>query len=540
MSSLPGTQLRQPDRHNFIRLQSNQAKVLVCALGLLVFLVDMEVPADLDIAIFYCFVIVLCVWTRSRVYLWSATTIFALVTFPGLLLSPAPVTGPITWVNWANRLFGIGALVLVAGFLHFQMRNFRLLENTVSARRKAEAELKESEARLRIAQAAGRIGSWQWMPWESKYTWSEECYDIFGIDRGEKRFVEKWRSAVDAQDLGVVDGAVASWDERDSFELDYRYQHPTRGLRWIHTRGRVLRHDPAGNCWFGICHDITERKQTELLLHQSQSMLEAKVEERTAELRKLSAQLLQLQDEERRRIARELHDSLGQYLASLKINLDQLAGAGSSLELQRAHDAHLLSDCVEMVQQCIVETRTLSHLLHPPLLDEVGFASAARWYVEEFMRRSHIEARLELPSNVPRLPSAIELALFRILQESLTNVHRYSHSSAVDVELAIEPKNVVLTVRDYGRGIPEELVKEFREHGTGAGVGLSGMRERVKELGGQLELSSDAHGTTLRASIPVSISNSKRADSTTVTAASAWDELGSSSSNPDFEIGKAV
>ena len=534
MSSLSGTQVRQPDLEHRVRLQPNQAKVLVCVLGLLVFVIDLMVPADVDVGIFYCFVILLCAWTYSLTFLWSTAIVFAAATLPGLLLSPPPVTGPLSWADWTNRLFGMGALVLVAGFLHFRMRNFRLLENTISARKKAEAELRESEARLRIAQAAGRIGSWQWIPWKGKYTWSEECYDIFGIDCGEKMFVDQWRSAVDPEDLAAVEGAVASSAEHDSFELDYRYQHPTRGSRWIHVRGRVFRHDPGGKCWFGICHDITDRKQTELLLHQSQSLLEAMVEERTAELRKLSAQLLQSQDEERRRIARELHDSLGQYLASLKINLDQLAEAGSAIDLQRGHDAHLLAGCLETVEQCIVETRTLSHLLHPPLLDEVGFASAARWYVEQFMRRSHIEARLELPPDIRRLPSATELTLFRILQESLTNVHHHSHSSRVDVELAMHPEKVVLTVRDYGRGIPEEMVKKFCEHGTGVGVGLSGMRERAKELGGRLELSSDVHGTTLRVSLPVSISNSKQTKSTTVTASSAGDELVSSSLGLDF------
>lgn len=135
----------------------------------------------------------------------------------------------------------------------------------------------------------------------------------------------------------------------------------------------------TGSRLFGIAHDITERKQVESILQQSQSTLEVLVEQRTAELRRLSAELLQAQDEERRRLARELHDSFGQYLAVLKIDLDQLSGAGHVTELARKRNAELLSECLETVGRCIVETRTMSHLLHPPLLDEAGFASAARW-----------------------------------------------------------------------------------------------------------------------------------------------------------------
>jgi len=134
--------------------------------------------------------------------------------------------------------------------------------------------------------------------------------------------------------------------------------------------------------------------------------------------------------------------------------------------------AGLVSDCLRTVQRCIVETRTLSHLLHPPLLDEAGFASAARCYVEEFDKRSEIDLRLELPDGLPRLTPALELALFRALQESLTNVHRYSGSSSVDIKVTMDAQSIVLIVRDYGRGIPEEILRNFHEHGSGVGVGF--------------------------------------------------------------------
>jgi signal transduction histidine kinase len=143
-------------------------------------------------------------------------------------------------------------------------------------------------------------------------------------------------------------------------------------------------------------------------------------------------------------------------------------------------------------------------------LDEAGFASAARWYVEGFANRSKVKMRLDLPVDFPRLASALELGLFRALQESLTNVHRYSGASEVDICVAADAEEVLLTVQDNGRGIAAEIVREFRDHGSGVGIGLSGMRERMIELGGRLELSSgDAHGTLVCARVPLSKPPSK-------------------------------
>src|SRR5579871_2591062 len=171
---------------------------------------------------------------------------------------------------------------------------------------------------------------------------------------------------------------------------------------------------------------LRERQAAEKALRRAHDALESLVEERTAALRRLSVKLLTVQDEERRRIARELHDSLGQDLTAAKISLDMLAS-----ECDEASDH--LREAQILVNRCIADTRTLSHLLHPPLLDEAGFTSAAKWYVEGFGRRSGIAARLELPEHVSRLPRRTETALFRILQEALTNVHRHSGSRAVEV-----------------------------------------------------------------------------------------------------------
>ena len=252
----------------------------------------------------------------------------------------------------------------------------------------------------------------------------------------------------------------------------------------------------AINCFY----DVTGRRATEdalrqsaIHLRQANEELEFVVQKRTASLRHLSAKLMRLQDEEHRRIARNLHDSLGQYLASIKMNLDSLNRADTP------NKDEVLSAALESVVRAISETRTLSCLLHPPLLDEVGFASAARWYTDEFAKRSGIKVELELPEGVDRLPELVRIALFRILQESLTNVHRHSGSTSVEVCLKTNHQ-AVLTVRDFGRGVPAELVHQT--NGKHFGVGLSGMRERVNDLGGTFEIQSSRNGTLITVSIP--------------------------------------
>jgi len=162
-----------------------------------------------------------------------------------------------------------------------------------------------------------------------------------------------------------------------------------------------------------------------------------------------------------------------------------------------------LNEAQHLIDRAISDIRTLSHLLHPPLLDEAGFGSAARWFVEGFGRRSGIVTRLRMPANLDRLPSEIETALFRILQEALTNVHRHSGSRAVEVRLSIYQSDVTLAIDDNGKGIPQDVLERFGKSGVNLGVGLAGMRERVKELGGRLELKSDKSGTRLKATIPI-------------------------------------
>ncbi len=247
---------------------------------------------------------------------------------------------------------------------------------------------------------------------------------------------------------------------------------------------------------YEIRDHLQKRAQAEEALRRAHDALESLVEQRTAALRRLSARLLRVQDEERRRIARELHDSLGQYLTAAKINLDVLA--------RTKGDGAYLREAQQLIDRAISDTRTLSHLLHPPLLDEAGFISAAHWYVEGFGKRSGIRASLEIPEGFERLPSEIETALFRILQESLTNVHRHSASRSVEVRLTRDSSFVTLSIQDHGKGIPADTLDRFKKTGTNVGVGLAGMRERIKELGGTFHLESGPKGTLLKAIVPVS------------------------------------
>ena len=241
--------------------------------------------------------------------------------------------------------------------------------------------------------------------------------------------------------------------------------------------------------------EVAERRRAEEKLRRHQAELESLVEQRTAALRQLSSRLLSLQDSERRRIARELHDSLGQYLVALKLNVDVLRKAPGRPELW--------SQSEELMERCIAEVRTLSYLLHPPTMDAVGIVSAARWYVEGFSLRSGLKLSLEAPDEPVRLPDPTELALFRVLQEALTNVHRHSGASAADILIRRSNGHVILEVNDNGRGMPAEALQRFRKTGSGTGVGLMSMHERARELGGNFEVESSSSGTFVRVTIPV-------------------------------------
>jgi signal transduction histidine kinase len=251
-------------------------------------------------------------------------------------------------------------------------------------------------------------------------------------------------------------------------------------------------------------HDQLEERvrQRTVELSQALARLESEIEvrkETEEQLRHLSVRLMTLQDEERRRIARELHDTTGQTLVALKITI----GSVQQLTMNTPGLPPLIDDLNAFADEALREIRTTSYLLHPPLLDEAGFASAARWFVEGFAKRSQIQVQLEISEPLERLSRECELVLFRVLQESLTNVHRHSRASAAGVKLTMDAGQAHLEVSDNGRGIDELRVQQFQKSNGSVGVGIAGMRERVRQLGGTLDISSDQSGTTVRVDLPV-------------------------------------
>jgi two-component system NarL family sensor kinase len=226
----------------------------------------------------------------------------------------------------------------------------------------------------------------------------------------------------------------------------------------------------------GITRELAERKRAE------QAALD------------LSSQLLNAQDQERRKIARDLHDGLGQVLVAAKLIADSFQ--------KRTPDPQRISELRDLLEDAVSSTRSMSHLLYPPLVDELGFISAARSYLEGFSKRTGIEFSFDLPDSPQRLPRDLELALFRILQEALTNIQRHSKSTKAGVQFNADSRQANIKIWDNGVGIPAEMLEN--PHANGSGVGLAGMRERVRERKGRLNINSDSRGTAISASFPIS------------------------------------
>ena len=242
--------------------------------------------------------------------------------------------------------------------------------------------------------------------------------------------------------------------------------------------------------------EITERTEAQRKLHDSEKSL-----------RQLSLRLLQTQDEERRRIGRDLHDSVGQYLVGLKMKVDSLK---SSAQRSQPRDSGELAECSQLIEEAISEVRTISYLLYPPMLEELGLKSAVPWYLDGFTKRSGIKTTFEVSPDFDRIPGDLELALFRVLQESLTNVHRHSGSSTAVVRLLTKDRSVVLQVIDEGKGTQSKNLEGRAQDWMGTfGVGLRGMNERLRQLGGSLDLSSNQEGTTVTAMLPLPIASSE-------------------------------
>lgn len=296
------------------------------------------------------------------------------------------------------------------------------------------------------------------------------------------------------------ESSLAQWahcvESGDNYECEYRLRGRDGQYRWFRVRAVPIR-DQANRItrWYGTCSDIHDSKLVEHAMRESAAELERKVDERTAALRRLSNRLMTMQDDERRRIARELHDGLGQEMVALKMLLNGIADTPLSLP-------EYIGQATGVIDRATQQIRTLSYLLHPPLLDEVGLLSALRWYLEGLTQRSGIETKLEVsPDDFPRLALELETAMFRIIQEALTNVFRHSGAHQVWISLTQGEGKMTVKVRDDGRGIADGVVEL---HSSTPGVGIRGMSERAKELGGQLLVKSAHPGTIVEMTIPVS------------------------------------
>jgi len=297
------------------------------------------------------------------------------------------------------------------------------------------------------------------------------------------------------------DNSLAQWmrsvESGKVYECDYRLRGVDSQYRWFRARAVPLR-DGHGEIvkWYGTCSDIHDSKLLEQSIRENAIELERMVESRTAALRRLSNRMMTMQDEERRRIAREIHDGLGQELAAAKMILDGIMAKDSSPSMRQAS-----LETSQLIDRAIQQVRTISHLLHPPLLDEVGLVSALRWFLEGLSERSGINVVLNVqPAELGRLRSELETAIFRIVQEALTNMFRHSGARNGSVTLIGKDGAVAVTVRDDGKGIEEQVIQLRPES---VGVGIGGMRQRVTELGGTLRLANANPGTIVEVIIPV-------------------------------------
>jgi PAS domain S-box-containing protein len=324
---------------------------------------------------------------------------------------------------------------------------------------------------------------------------SDRFYDFTGAPPGSGRGFG-WLDYVHPDDNQK---AMAEWmrciESGANYEAEFRLRSRDSAYRWFRARVLPIRDDGKIVNWYGTCSDIHDSKLLEQSIRDNAAQLEKMVDQRTDELRRLSIRLMTMQDQERRRLARDLHDGLGQELAVAKMVLDRMILQKSARPLDEAW-----TQASSIVDRAIQQVRTMSHLLHPPLLDEVGLLSALSWYVEGLTKRSGIKISLEVqPAEFPRLAAEVETAVFRIVQEALTNVFRHSEASKVWITLSQKKGMIVVSVRDDGKGIGKRIA-ELQPDSVGVGIG--GMKQRAKEFGGELRLTNTHPGTLVELVMP--------------------------------------
>ena len=371
-------------------------------------------------------------------------------------------------------------------------------------RREAHELLRKSEERLRAFVTASADVIYRMNPdWTHMYSLEGQ---EFVADRTD--VTGSWTSRYIHPDdrprvLSAIQEAIRT---KDILQLEHRVLRADGSLGWTSSRAIPLLGERGEIVeWFGAASDITARKQMEERLRDTQTELALRVQERTAELervqadvRDLSGKLLQLQDEERRRLARDLHDSAGQTLAVLGMNLGQLEQWAATSDGQFAEKVR---EAQELLRRVTQEVRTTSYLLHPPLLDESGLPAALRLYVEGLAQRTHLKLELSVSEEFGRLPKETELAMFRMVQECLTNILRHADSDTAEIRVLRTAGEVTLEIQDHGKGIANDKLAAI--HDGKSGVGIRGMRDRVRHLNGQMNVLSGELGTTVSISLPI-------------------------------------
>lgn len=359
-----------------------------------------------------------------------------------------------------------------------------LIEDTVvdiTERKRVEQELRDSEEKFRALFEGSRDAIGITTPTGKFLDANQAWLDLFGYTRQEmlelnvaEHYVHSLDRSKFRQELeqkGSLRDYEVKLGRKDGKALDCLITATV----WRAANGEIIGYQ-------SIIRDITDRKQAE------------------KSLRELSGRLLHLQDEERRRLARELHDATAQSLVALAMNLALVKESAAELN---ANSHKILCESVGLAQQCSQEIRTLSYLLHPPLLEELGLASTLRWYADGFAKRSGIELTLELPRDLTRLSMEVETTLFRIVQESLTNIHRHSGSPTAKIRVVQDATHLTMEVADEGAGMAPAILERARGSAAALGVGIAGMGERARQLGGRLEIDSCRAGTTIRAILPL-------------------------------------